>query len=405
MKDIAFARREIFVALASTAALLALSEFAQPRSFVPARSSYSKINRFTQDRQSAIQVRSSLVQVDVTVTDKNGKHIARLTRENFQLSEDNQSQKLAAVDYYDVGINSTDEGFGPIFIELEGLRNSEALRAICRDHRMIMLFFDRTSMDPEDMLRAVDESKKFIREEMAPADLVAIAEFGKQLRVITSFTNDRAMLESGLEFLSPDKKGAVPGAPVDEPVDRTLLLATTEERLDAIAALARMLEEMPGRKAVIHFTGGLGSPGRANDPAVVGATGAANKSNVSFYEMNSQGLCERPPGGDARVGMRGGPTGPPLPHVSNMHCAPVATLYTLAADTGGALFSDSNDFAPFFKQVEDDSTGYYLLAYEPSNRELDGTYRKISVKLVGVPGGRVTFRAGYFAPKEEKQKH
>ncbi|HUK31622.1 MAG TPA: hypothetical protein VLV89_10950, partial [Candidatus Acidoferrum sp.] len=104
MKAIASARREIFVALAATAALLALSEFAQPRSSVPAGTSHSKIIQFAQDRQSAIQVRSSLVQVDVTVTDKNGKHIAGLKPENFQLSEDNQTQKLAAVDYYDVGI-------------------------------------------------------------------------------------------------------------------------------------------------------------------------------------------------------------------------------------------------------------------------------------------------------------
>ena len=398
MKAIASARREIFVALAATAALLALSEFAQPRSSVPAGTSHSKIIQFAQDRQSAIQVRSSLVQVDVTVTDKNGKHIAGLKPENFQLSEDNQTQKLAAVDYYDVGIKSTELGFGPIDIELDGMGDSEELRAICRDHRMIVLYFDRTSMTPEDMLRAIDESRRFIREQMTPEDLVAIASFGKELRVIRGFTNDRALLESALGFLSPDKKGTASGAPSDDPVDKSLRLATTAERLDAAGAIAEMVEQIPGRKSVIHFTGGLGSPAGANGPAVDAATGAANKSNVSFYEMDSKGLCVRPP--DARIG-RGGPvpTGP-----SSMYCASVDALYTLAADTGGALFTNSNDFAPFFKRVQEDSTGYYLLAYEPSNKDLDGRYRSISVKLIGVPGGHATFRAGYYAPREEKQK-
>lgn len=403
MRDYALVMKPSRVLIAGALVLLILKGNAQSRNFSGLDFDKTRTVEFYQGSQNTIQVRSSLVQVDVTVTDKNGKHIAGLKPENFQLTEDNLTQKLSAVDYFDVGMKTTADGFGPINIELEGLRDSDALRAISRDHRMIVLFFDRTSMNPEDMLRSIDESRRFINEQMTPADLVAVASFGKELRVIQSFTNDRAALEGELDFLSPDRKGVTPGARVDDPVDRSLTLATTAERLLAARAIAQMLEEIPGRKAVIHFAGGLGSPGGANGPAVDAATSAANKSNVSFYEMNAQGLCERPPGGDARFGYRDGGTGPPTPNGANMGCAPLGAMYTLAADTGGALFNNSNDFAPFFKQVQEESTGYYLLAYEPSNNQLDGSYRKISVKLVGVPGGRVTFRAGYYAPKEQKR--
>ncbi len=401
MKVFPSARREIIVALAATAALLVLAGSAQPGNSTQVGFSSFHLAPPTQGQQTSILVRSSLVQVDATVTDKNGKHISGLKPENFQLSEDNEVQRLSAVDYFDVAIKPEEDGFGPIVIELEGLRDSAELRAICRDHRLIVLFFDRTSMSSEDMLRSVDESKRFVREQMTPEDLVAIASFGKELRVIQSFTNDREMLEGALEFLIPDKKAVSPSAPVDDPVNRRTSVATTEERLDAAAALAEMFEPIPGRKSVIHFTGGLGSPTGVNNPAVDTATGAANKSNVSFYEMDSKGLCVRPP--EARIG-RGGVPGPASTvGPSSMYCASVDALYTLAADTGGALFTNSNDYAPFFKQVQEDSTGYYLLAYDPSNKKLDGTYRAITVKLIGVPGGRVTFRAGYYAPKEQKK--
>ena len=43
------------------------------------------------------------------------------------------------------------------------------------------------------------------------------------------------------------------------------------------------------------------------------------------------------------------------------------TLTTLAADTGGRAFTDSNDFGKAFDEVQDDLAAYYLIGYTSSN--------------------------------------
>ena len=157
-----------------------------------------------------------------------------------------------------------------------------------------------------------------------------------------------------------------------------------------------MLGQIPGRKSVMHFTSGLlqrGPDNLGNLSAVDAATDAANRSNASFYEVDARALktiCGETPCSSAGDVMR------QYAQLANSK----NTLSTLAKDTNGALFTDMNDFRPFFKRMLDDSTGYYLLTYDPSNKKKDGSYRKIGIKLVNVPGGRITFRHGYYAPRK-----
>ena len=72
------------------------------------------------------------------------------------------------------------------------------------------------------------------------------------------------------------------------------------------------------------------------------------------------------------------------------------TLVTLAADTGGKAFLDSNDFGRVFKGVQDDTSMYYLLGYHSTNTARDGKYRRITVR-VNRPGVKIDFRRGYYA--------
>ena len=58
--------------------------------------------------------------------------------------------------------------------------------------RLITLLFDISSMQPEDVQRAVDSATKYVDEKMTPADLVAVATVGSTLDVLTDFTADRA---------------------------------------------------------------------------------------------------------------------------------------------------------------------------------------------------------------------
>ena len=64
-----------------------------------------------------------------------------------------------------------------------------------RDHRLLALYFDMSTMQPADQLRAFDAALKFIDTQMDPSDLMAVMTFeGGAVRVRQDFTGDRAQI-------------------------------------------------------------------------------------------------------------------------------------------------------------------------------------------------------------------
>jgi VWFA-related protein len=366
-----------------------------------------------------ITVPVDLVQIDATVTDKNGKPVKGLTRENFELFEEGKPQKLDALDYFDVEKIETAEkdGAEPVVIDLETASDPESLRPIVKDRRLIVLFFDLTSMQPDDLLRSTDAAKKYLKEQMSPADLVAVISFGTTFKINANFTNNRDVLLKAVESLVPGKEAMLQALSTSAsdavtednmaaftPDDTEFNIFNTDSKLYAIQALAELLGGVPGKKSVLEFTGGITQTGEENRSALQSATDAANKNNVSFYEADARGLMTDVPGGDASHGAATGTSsfnGATVLNVINNRQSSRNTLFTLAADTGGRTFFDLNDFSGIFKQMQDDTTGYYLLSYYSSNTARDGRYRQVKVKLVNVPAGlQIKARPGYYAPKD-----
>jgi VWFA-related protein len=377
-----------------------------PQPGVPANSSGPKVS-----------VNVDMVQIDAVVTDRNGKLIKGLKPENFELDEEGRVQQLRAADYYDVEkiVTADTTEAEPIVIDLNTANDPEKLRPIVRDHRMIVLFFDLTSLNPEDLIRSTDAAKKFIKEQMSPADLVAVISFGTTFKIIATFTNDHEVLQQAVASLVPGKEAMLQGlgttaadavsqddqsaASVD---DTEFNIFNTDNKLYAVQVLAELVGGIPGKKSVLEFTSGVTQTGEENRSSLQAATDAANKNNVSLYQVDSRGLMTDAQ--DASTGMSRGTagfSGQTVMAVSNARHASRDTLYTLAADTGGRTFFDLNDFTGIFKQVQDDTTGYYLLSYYSSNTARDGRYRQVKVKLIGVPpDAHIKHRPGYYAPKE-----
>jgi VWFA-related protein len=360
-----------------------------------------------------------LVQIDATVVDKNGAPIKGLKKENFQLTEEGKAQAITGIDYYDVEkieTAGTTEDAEPITIDLKTANNPELLRPIVREHRMMVLFFDLTSMAPEDLLRSTDAAMKFLKTQMTPADLVAIVTFGTQFRINVDFTNQKEVLEHSIAAIAnPGKETLLSGlaSSASDTVtednqsaasadDTEFNIFNTDNKLYAVEALAGMLGGIPGKKAVMEFTGGITQTGEENRSAVQAATDAANKNDVTFFQVDSRGLVTD--ASDASGGIASGNSafsGATVLATSNARNASRDTLSTLAQDTGGKMFADVNNFATIFKEVQDDTTGYYLLSYYSSNNKRDGRYRAVSVKLVNSPAAKlVHVRQGYYAPKD-----
>jgi VWFA-related protein len=338
----------------------------------------------------------TLVQIDATVTDKEGKFVAGLGPQNFALKEEGQPQRLTLVEHYVAGaIHGAADA--PIMIDLKAAQSPEKMRPVVHDHRMIVLFFDFTTMTSEEAERAAAAAAKFVKEDVTSADLVAVISFGPRFEVVADFTNNRELLKNALYTLAPAKDAGLKeevSTGEGETEDETEFnIFTTDNKLSGIKGLEEHIGTIPGRKSVIEFSSSVKQAGNENTSAVKAVINAANIDVVSLYEVDmsdstalghGEPVTEDPGDSAKFAAVQDGRK----------------VLAGLAYDTGGKLFTDVKDFAPIFKQVQDDSQDYYLLSYYSTNTKRDGLFRNVSVKLEKVRDAQIKFRAGYYGPKD-----
>jgi VWFA-related protein len=374
------------------------------------------------NQKGAIRAAVNLVEVDVDVTDRDGKLVKGLRQDQFSIAEDGKDQKISAFDYYDVEkIEKADAAeAAPITIPIGSVAPTEEVRQQMRDRRMIVLFFDLTSLQPNDLTRSTLAAKQFLSRQMTPADVVGVVAFGNQLRVIADFTNDRDLLSRAVDALLPGKEAqlaalaAATSTGIDAAVSEDTNTAfsaddtefnafNTDRKLASIESLADLLRDIPGKKSVLQFTSGITQTGEDNRSQLRATTDAANRANLSIYTVDSRGLLAEIPGGDASVGASSGNamySGAAVFQQSGARQDSRETLATLASDTGGRSFFDLGDLGQAFHSVQADTAGYYLVGYYSTNAQHDGRWRTLRVKVAGVPGARVRYRQGYYAPKD-----
>jgi VWFA-related protein len=124
----------------------------------------------------------------------------------------------------------------------------------------------------------------------------------------------------------------------------------------------------------------------------------AVKYNVKFYTIDSRGLYAAASLGSSSFDASNGAAIPEKVDQSQMTAAHENSdaLYQLAHETGGTFFENNNDLLKGIQHAFDDSREYYLLAYSPSNKAADGTFRKIAVEVKGRKV-LVNAKAGYWA--------
>lgn len=376
-------------------------------------------------QQTAPTIRSfaDLVLLDVQVVDRNGKPVKGLKQEQFTISENDKQQKISTFDYYDIETietaGSSDQR--PIALALGTVAPPEKLRETVRDRRMVVLFFDMTSMQQDELLRAVASAEKYINDQMTAADIVAIVTFGNRLSVLSNFTNNRDYLRAAVNTLRPGKDTqlsqlaeAAASSGQEAVTEETGAAFTADEtefnifntdrKLAALEGICNMLRNIPGRKAVIQFAGGITQTGEENRSQLRSVTDAANRANVSVYSVDARGLQAAAPGGDAATGAAAGTamfSGAAVQRQTSARSESRDTLATLASDTGGKSFFDVGDFKEVFDQVQDDASGYYLVGYYSSDSRRDGRWRTIKVRVDGRGVNlRVRHREGYYAPKD-----
>ena len=364
---------------------------------------------------------TELVLVNVTVRDKSGQFVRGLKQGDFTILEDNKPQKVVSFDVentdavavQDVAQTKPLSGVGPPATPVPANALATADNAF-KDRRLIVLFFDLSGMEPDEIDRAVTSAVHYVDTQMAPADLVAIVSLGSSLLVNQDFTADQALLKKELlgfntgagQGFEEGSTGTTEGTPDTGQSftadDTEFNIFNTDRRLEAIRSVAERLSHVQQKKSLIYFSSGMDRTGIENQSELRAATNAAVRSNLAIYTMDMRGLQAIVAGGEAQnASLRGvsAYSGQSMINALNSNFTTQETLVTLASDTGGRAFLDSNDFSKIFKGVQDDTSTYYLLGYHSTNPARDGHYRRITVKI-NLPGVKIDYRRGYYAPAD-----
>ena len=174
-------------------------------------------------------------------------------------------------------------------------------------------------------------------------------------------------------------------------------------RLRALRTLAETLAPIEQKKAILYFSAGMERSGQDNQVELRdGDQRRRARATCRSIRSTTRGLQAVVPGGDARQASGRGTSlfsGRGVAQQFARLAASQDTLTSLAADTGGRAFTDTNDFGEAFARVQRDMSAYYLLGYSSTNTAKDGRFRRIQVR-VKREGLRVEARAGYYAERD-----
>ena len=409
---------------------------AQPPKAAPAPNSQNQPGAAPQAAQPAgepvkFSSLSQLVEEMVSVKDKQGKVIEGLTEKDFVVTEDGKPQTVSFVQYMKLEeipdepetTAASAAAVKPTAPEIKQppvasvTKNQIAAEKPgdirYKNKRLLVLYFDMSSMPVPDQLRALAAARKFIGTQMTRQDLVAMMQYSAgAVKVMQDFTDDKDQLNKQIETLiigddqgfigdPNDAASADTGAAFGQD-DSEFNIFNTDRQLAALQTAINMLGSLNEKKSLIYFASGLTLQGVDNQAQMRSTTNSAARANVSLYPVDARGLVASAPLGDVTQGSPGGVgmySGRGALMMQSRLQRSQDTMYSLAADTGGKALFDVNDLSLGIVNAQKANGSYYILGYYTSNSALDGKFRKISITLKENLSASLDYRKGYFAGK------
>ncbi|MEK6335394.1 MAG: VWA domain-containing protein [Acidobacteriota bacterium] len=391
------------------------------------------------DEDDVVRITTNLVQIDAIITDKNGKPVTDLKSDEVEILEDGKSQKITNFSYVVAEApavktevakkTNADKNAPPIppsRLKPEDVR------------RTIAVVVDDLSLSFESTYYVRSALKKFVDEQLAPGDLVAIIRTSGGMGALQQFTSDKRQLYAAIErvrwFASgrggigafAPLTGAMPGVDdrgtddpsiVHEDLDRFREDVLSVGTLGAIGYVVRGLRELPGRKSVLLVSDGFRLFDRNNlgrTQRVLQAlrllTDQANRASVTIYTMDARGLQTLGlTAADSTSGMRPDQVAQQLAERSSQFSESQDGLIVLAQQTGGLAIRNNNDLAGGIRKVLEDQRGYYLIGYRPDQSTFDlrtgrRVFHRLSLKVTRPGKFTVRMRNGFFGVTDEETR-
>jgi VWFA-related protein len=392
-------RHSVLLALVLTALVGALPRAQQPAVPTPPR-----------PETPIFRLSVSLVQLDVVVTDRHGRHVTNLGPEDFIVYQDGRPQPVTAVSYVDSAEDWVDTSGLPA-LPVESLRPRDA-------RRVMAIVVDDQRMSFDSMAHARYGLQKFAEREFQPGDLAVLVTTSGGLRYAPVLTFSPLVLKAEIKRLGYSLWGVRGASALDPITDPRELLDGNgydnfQERTFAVSSLERVnavidvLKTLPGRKSVTLVSEGFSVFGFGMDNQLIRdylrrLVDHANRAGVVVYALDPRGLVVT--GISAADSVNPTRSG----QVAMMRSSALRDsqdgLRYLAGETGGFAVVDSNDLAGGMRRIVTDQNGYYLVGYQPEagtvRTDGSGRYMKLKIK-VKTKGLHVRTRSGFYANASE----
>jgi len=373
--------------------------------------------------------------------DSKGVPVTDLKQEDFSVLEDGKEQKVRIFSFQhpeDSVATAPPQAPANGMNVVDNLPHFQPGRAL---NVILMDALNTSRLNQASMRQAMI---KFL--DMLPAnEPIAVYLLGDKLRLLQDFTTDPTVLKDVVRSFKGKNSSLLnvsvdgsPIAPILPGVAQSLppgmagqikafqdqmTVDLTDQRvqvtLGALNSLSRTLSDYPGRKNLIWISeafpfdvmlSSVTSRATLNDRSYsheIARTGnLLSDSQVAIYPLDAQGLvagslfnvansADQYGNALGASTLRGGVAGQ-MDVEADQRMAAHGTMNDLADRTGGRAFYNRNDLDGAVRDSITDGSTYYTLGYYPENKDWNGSFRNIQVKLRR-GGVKLRYRIGYFA--------
>ena len=392
-----------------------------------------------------IRISVDAIQLDAVITDKKGRHVTDLRRDEIEIFQDGEKQEISEFSYVRAGVPAPPSSGGPapqapspVGQAAAAPGAAAAAEARPTPPRTVLIVLDDLSFGPHAFDRTI-RSLRHAVDRLDPKDRVDIVTTSAGFQTLT-LTTDRKANRDAIEAVrrTPWTRAELanvwaPQSAVFGP-HRTRFDGSVFDNVDdwmalrsiaAVKVAVKALRDVPGRKALLLVSEGLGSLrnltlpqvqsiywpldrlyGDANDlfGALKRLAELAARSGVVIHAVDPRGLVTAGLGVEDSIwdihDPRAYGNAVAARHVS-LNSAQ-STLQYLTDETGGLTRVDDNDMAASFASIVDDLSGYYLIGYTPRSGTFDsGSFHRFEAK-VKRPGLKVRTREGFYPVTDEQ---
>lgn len=386
-----------------------------------------------------------IVNVDVRVTDGDGRPVHGLGREDFVVRQDGRPVEI--VNFYAVADGRPvpapeEEAPPPAAAAIPQAAPQPPPPAVPPEQRLwLVVYVDNYNLDPLERNRVLPALRGFLYDSLGPEDRAMVVTFDRALEVRVPFTSDQQQLVAAVEGLAAEsgfstvrrREQAEVLQRIDKSESRSQALLLARLYADAlrnevdvsVRALERLVESLaglPGRKALLHVSSGIPILAGEEMFQVVGrkfdmseayaeiprhdtsrawhrVERMANAHRVVFYTLDAGGLRGMQFAGAEYEGLT-------TPHLRRTMDSVVpenlqASLRLMAAETGGLAILNQNDVRPALDAVRADFGSFYSLGIRASDVE-SARHHEIAVELAEPRRGVTVRHRGAYRSKSQQ---